>query len=121
MFELIIINNNNNNKNKNWTKARKNKSIIKKANVYCEENNMNYDELKTQEKNSRKLNLKMSFHATHENKYTEMPLHGQHEGELNQPYIDKDLSRNGFETGNSKQQLKQRYLLYKNRQLKQIT
>ena len=87
---------------KNWTKARKNKSIIKKANVYCEENNMNYDELKTQEKNSRKLNLKMSFHVTHENKYTEMPLHGQHEGELNQPYIDKDLSTKWIRDGKLK-------------------
>ena len=40
----------------------------------------------------RKLNLKISFRAMHENKYTEMPFPGQHERELNPPCIDKDLS-----------------------------
>ena len=50
----------------------------------------------------RKLNLKMSFHATHENEYTEMPLHGQHERELYQQYIDKDLSTKWIRGGKLK-------------------
>ena len=87
---------------KKWTKDRKNKSILKKAAIYCEEQNINYEELKTLDKTTRKLNLKKSFHINHYTKYTDMPLHGQHVRELNQPYIDEYMSTNWIREGKLK-------------------
>ena len=85
-----------------WTKDRKNKSILKKATIYCDEENINYEELRTADKITRKLKLKTSFHRTHYTKYADMPLHGQYLRELNQPYIDQYVSTNWIREGKLK-------------------
>ena len=87
---------------KKWTKDRKNKSILKKATIYCEEQNINYEELRNLDKATRKINLKKSFHTTRYTKYTDMPLHGQHVRELGQPYIDEYVSTNWIREGKLK-------------------
>ena len=87
---------------KDWTKCRNKKSLFQKANNYCEENNLEYENVKNINQATRKMKLKMSFHKTRSDKYEKMPLHGQHVRELNKPYIDKEKSIAWIRNGNLK-------------------
>ena len=97
MINMSIYQNNTNERLlelvKNWTKARKKQINNQKSECILWRKQHELRRTKNrQKKTAENWTLKCHSHATHENKYTEMPLHGQHERELNQPYIDKDLS-----------------------------
>ena len=85
-----------------WTKSRKTKSLLHKANSYSKEQNLNLEELNLMNKDLRKIKLKESFTNSHHAKFAAMPLHGQYVMELDQPYIDAHLSNNWIREGKLK-------------------
>ena len=87
---------------KNWTNNRKNTSIMKKAQIYCAEKMINYNDIKTTTKENRKQILRKVFIDAHYNNYNNMPLHGQLQRELNEAYIDTPSSLNWIQKANLK-------------------
>ena len=76
-----------------WTNSKKDKGIHTRANKFCTELNITIDSIKEDTKVCRKTKLKSAFVTKREELYTSMPLHGQLERELKQPYIDQKLSK----------------------------
>ena len=85
-----------------WTTTRKHLSIHAKANRYCEEVNLDYNEIRIKDKAARKRSIKLAFIQHHNYKLSTMKLHNQLQNEINQPYIDKTSTNAWIKDGKLK-------------------
>ena len=76
----------------NYDLERASKSIQHKADKYCTELNIDYVDLSSKEKTVFKNNIKNRFIEHNINTLKTMNMHGQYQRELEQPYIDFNLS-----------------------------
>ena len=75
-----------------WDQQQGTKSLKSKATTYCQSVNLNVNDVINSTKQKCKNTVNLSFIKHNITKLSDMKMHGQYNKELNQPYIDKQLS-----------------------------